>query len=104
VFVCSNGNCINRSHAVQVYDWLTAWIERYDQENPASNLDLRCKLTGCLDYCQDGPVLRVLPEGVWYPLVDEGRLQRIFSEHLLGGQVVDDLAVWVSPKGVGSKW
>ena len=41
----------------------------------------------------DGPVLVVYPEGVWYRYRDEGDLDEIVERHLLGGTPVDHLRI-----------
>lgn len=52
---------------------------------------IRANAAGCLDRCEQGPVLVVYPEGVWYTYVDEDDLEEIIQVHLLGGQTVDRL-------------
>jgi (2Fe-2S) ferredoxin len=46
----------------------------------------------CLGPCALAPVLQVWPEGTYYGGVDEAGVDRIIQEHLLGGDVVEDLA------------
>ena len=41
--------------------------------------------------CDEGPVIVVYPEGVWYTYVDEEDLDEIIEEHLLKGNVVKRL-------------
>jgi (2Fe-2S) ferredoxin len=38
-----------------------------------------------------GPILVVYPEGVWYRCVDEAAVERIVTEHLVGGREVGEL-------------
>lgn len=35
--------------------------------------------TGCLNVCDDGPIMAVFPEGYWYGNVDEDRLEVILD-------------------------
>ncbi len=52
---------------------------------------VRANTAGCLDRCEEGPVLVVYPEGVWYTYVDEDDLEEIIQAHLVGGEPVERL-------------
>ena len=52
---------------------------------------VRINKAGCLDRCDDGPVMVVYPEGVWYTYVDNEDVEEIIQEHLINGRVVDRL-------------
>ena len=59
-----------------------------------SRPELRIKRTRthCMVACRNqGPILVVYPEGVWYNRVDASALERIVVEHLVGGREVSEL-------------
>ena len=56
--------------------------------------ELRIKRTRthCMVACRNqGPILVVYPEGVWYRCDNETALERIVVEHLVGGREVGEL-------------
>ena len=53
----------------------------------------RINAAGCLDRCEQGPVLVVYPEAVWYTYVDESDIDEIIDSHLVRGQPVDRLRI-----------
>ena len=54
---------------------------------------VRINNAGCLDRCQEGPVLVVYPEEIWYTYVDQKDIDEIIDEHLLNGRVVERLKI-----------
>ena len=52
---------------------------------------IRINQAGCLDRCDQGPVLVVYPEGVWYTYVDNDDIDEIIDSHLIDGKVVERL-------------
>lgn len=49
----------------------------------------------CLRVCQQGPILIIYPDGVWYRNVTPEVIDRIITEHLIGNQIVQDYAFLV---------
>lgn len=49
---------------------------------------VRVNSAGCLNRCEEGPVVVVYPEGVWYTYVDKEDVDEIIDEHLLHGRIV----------------
>ena len=55
----------------------------------------KCRINnaGCMDRCDEGPVIAIYPEGVWYTYVDKEDIDEIIDEHLLNGRVVARLKI-----------
>lgn len=54
---------------------------------------IRINRAGCLDRCDEGPVMVVYPEGVWYRYVDRQDIDEIIEEHLLHDRPVERLKI-----------
>ena len=54
---------------------------------------VRVNTAGCLDRCDEGPVIVIYPEGVWYTYVDREDIDEIIEQHLLHGRVVKRLQI-----------
>jgi (2Fe-2S) ferredoxin len=54
---------------------------------------VRVNIAGCLDRCEEGPVIVVYPEEVWYTYVDREDIDEIIDEHLVHGRVVERLRI-----------
>lgn len=52
---------------------------------------VRINRAGCMDRCDEGPVLVVYPEGVWYTYVDRADIDEIIDSHLVKGTPVERL-------------
>ena len=54
---------------------------------------IRINKAGCLDRCDEGPVLVVYPQGTWYTYVDTHDIDEIIDVHLVGGKIVERLKI-----------
>ena len=52
---------------------------------------VRVNKAGCLGRCDDGPVIVVYPDNVWYTYVDKEDIDEIIDSHLMQGRVVQRL-------------
>ena len=82
--------CCNAKGASRVRDYAKA---RVKELGLAGKGKVRVNQAGCLDRCEEGPVVVVYPEGVWYTYVDEEDVDEIIREHLVHGRPVDRLKI-----------
>lgn len=54
---------------------------------------IRVNSAGCLDRCEEGPVIVIYPDGTWYTYVDRDDINEIIDEHLVHGRAVTRLKI-----------
>jgi (2Fe-2S) ferredoxin len=94
VFFCTNQRepgeaCCNNFNAQKMRDYVKSRVKALGISSDENRI--RINSAGCMDRCDDGPVLVVYPEAIWYTYVDETDLDEIISEHLLHGRIVERL-------------
>ncbi len=85
VLVCSGTACTaSASQAVR---------EELLHQLREHNLDDQVKVikTGCFGFCQQGPIVLVQPDNVFYCQVEKKDVNNLVEKHLIGGQVVEEL-------------
>ncbi len=93
VFFCTNQRtdgraCCQNHDAQAMRDYAK---QRTKELGLSGKGEVRINNAGCLDRCDEGPVLVVYPEGVWYTYVDQADIDEIIEEHLGHGRVVERL-------------
>ena len=95
VFFCVNQRepgaaCCNNHNAQQMRDYCKDCIKTLRLDGKGR---IRVNSAGCLDRCNEGPVLVVYPEAVWYTYVDKEDIDEIIEEHLKNGRIVERLRI-----------
>ena len=95
VFFCCNQRtngkkCCNDAGASEVLDYAKKKVKELGLSGEGKN---RMNMAGCLDRCEEGPVIVVYPEETWYTYVDKEDVDEIISEHLQNGRVVERLKI-----------
>ncbi len=95
VFFCcnqrNNGEACCADHDAQkMRDYAKAKVKSLQLAGPGR---VRINQAGCLDRCEEGPVMVVYPEEVWYTYVDKDDIDEIVEEHLVNGRVVERLRI-----------
>jgi len=96
VFFCTNQrepgeDCCNNFGAQKMRDYTKDKVKTLGLSTEAN--PMRINSAGCMGHCDQGPVLVVYPEGIWYTYVDESDLDEIISEHLQHGRIVERLKI-----------
>lgn len=96
VFFCTNQReggeaCCNNLGAQKMRDYVKKKVKSMGLSTEENRI--RINSAGCLDRCNEGPVLVIYPEEVWYTYVDEKDLDEIIEQHLQHGRVVERLKI-----------
>lgn len=96
VFFCTNQReggeaCCNNFGAQKMRDYVKNKVKALGLSTEENRI--RINSAGCLDRCDEGPVLVIYPEEVWYTYVDEKDLDEIIEQHLQHGRVVERLKI-----------
>ena len=55
--------------------------------------DVRANDSGCLDQCDDNPVVVIYPQAIWYGRVTAADAERIIQQTILKGEILEDLRI-----------
>jgi (2Fe-2S) ferredoxin len=95
VFFCTNKRedgsaCCQNFDAQAMRDYAKQRTKELGMAGPGG---VRINTAGCLDRCEEGPVIVVYPEAVWYTYVDCEDIDEIIEEHLVNGRPVPRLRI-----------
>jgi NADH-quinone oxidoreductase subunit F len=85
IAVCVGTGC-RANGAIKVYEALRA-----EMEARGAAREVEARATGCLGFCQGGPLLSLAPEGIVYQHVRIEDVSEIVETTVLGGQIVERL-------------
>jgi len=95
IFFCvnqraNNEACCNDIGAEQFCTYAKTLIKALGLAGKAG---IRVNKSGCLGRCDDGPVVVVYPEGIWYRYETQQDIDEIIEQHIQGNRIVERLLV-----------
>lgn len=84
ILVCGGTGCTS-NHSVELIDELNKFIKKAGKEQKIEIIQ-----TGCQGLCAKGPIMVVYPGNIYYQEVKIDMVERIFNEHIIGGNPVEE--------------
>ena len=88
LLLCVGPDCCSPEQGLETWEYLKKRVKELFGE-PKDSPVYRSKV-GCLRVCTDGPICVVYPDGTWYHGVTTEVAERILTEHVLNGRVVEE--------------
>ena len=85
LMLCAGTACVSNK-AFKIKEVLEQEIKKQDLEN-----EVLVVMTGCNGFCAVGPVMTVMPDGIFYHTLTEEKIPHLVEEHFLKGRPVKEL-------------
>ena len=95
VFFCLNQRedgaaCCMDKGAEAAFDYMKSRVKKLSLNGKHK---VRINRAGCLDRCNEGPLLVIYPQAIWYTFVDNDDIEEIITSHLMRNEVVARLKI-----------
>ena len=89
--LCCGGTGCHASNSQE----MMANLRKYIKENGLEN-DVRVVQTGCFGFCAQGPIVKIMPDNVFYVQVQPEDAKEIVESHIVGKKLVERL-LYIEP-------
>ncbi|MBQ9500997.1 MAG: NADH-quinone oxidoreductase subunit NuoF [Lentisphaeria bacterium] len=90
--LCCGGTGCHASNSQELMENLRKYIKENGLEN-----DVKVIQTGCFGFCAQGPIVKVMPDNVFYVQVTPDDAKEIVESHIVGKKLVERL-LYVEPQ------
>jgi len=96
VFFCLNQRetgqacCNSAGRNAVLFEYAKQKIQALEKNGPGK---IRINKAGCLSRCEQGPVIVIYPDAIWYTYIDQEDIDEIINSHLLSGKIVERLRI-----------
>ena len=95
VFFCTNQRtapdaCCANHHSAELQAYAKDRVKKLGLNGRGK---VRINKAGCLDRCEEGPVVVIYPQGTWYTYIDNSDIDEIIDRHIVKGEVVERLKI-----------
>lgn len=101
VFICADQTkpkCCDKGASIEAWNYLKTRLKELNLDRVSAEMPhiFRTK-ANCLRVCNQGPILVVYPDGIWYRQATPEIIERIIQEHLLGDRPVTEYVIAERP-------
>ena len=93
MLVCGGTGCVS-CDSIHLKEELVKQLDKKGLEK-----EVQVAVTGCFGFCEQGPIVKIYPDNVFYVRVSPGDAKLLVEEHVIKGRVVENLLYGGGEKG-----
>ncbi|MBL0701726.1 MAG: NADH-quinone oxidoreductase subunit NuoF [Spiroplasma sp.] len=79
ILICAGTGCLS-SKSIKI-------AELFEEKLKENNLDINVVKTGCFGFCEKGPIVKIMPDDIFYTQLKLDDVEKIIEKHLIGGEI-----------------